>query len=310
MTTSDQQVAQVRNRNRLLSAAQIVVFDIAGPLVAYSLLRSAGLSSVSALVLSGAFPALGIAVGVARDRRVDAIGVLVLAGIAVGTVLGLVSGSARLVLVEGSVPTAVFGLLCLGSLWSRRPLIFHFALEFMGADTPRGRDFDGLWRYPGFRHAFRLFTVVWGVTYLAEAAARVVIVETTSTATALTVSKVMPYAVGAVLAGWMFAYGRRARREGERLAAAAQADAEYGAAPAETAHSRARSSTSRAPRTGNGRYRKRDPLTQRIARSPGLDAKHDATGSAQPARRRRNRPPGSATPNGCGYRWPGCCHAR
>ncbi len=30
----------VRNRNRLRSAAKIVVFDIAGPLVAYSLLRS------------------------------------------------------------------------------------------------------------------------------------------------------------------------------------------------------------------------------------------------------------------------------
>ena len=139
-----------------------------------------------------------------------------LAGIAVGTVLGLVSGNARLVLVEGSVPTAVFGLLCLGSLWSRRPLIFRFALEFMGADTPRGRDFEGLWRYHGFRHAFRLFTVVWGVAYLAEAAARVIIVETTSTATALTVSKVMPYAVGAVLAGWMFpmAGGPSARANG------------------------------------------------------------------------------------------------
>jgi hypothetical protein len=226
MTNSDQQTAPVRNRNRLQSAVKIVVFDIAGPLVGYSLLRKAGLSSVSALVLSGAFPALGIAVGVARQRRVDAVGVLVLAGIAVGTVLGLVSGSARLVLIEGSVPTAVFGLLCLGSLWSRRPLIYRFALEFMGADTPRGRDFEGLWRYPGFRHAFRLFTVVWGVAYLAEAAARVIVVETTSTATALTVSKVMPFAVGAVLAGWMVAYGRRAKRQGERLAAEAEAAAE------------------------------------------------------------------------------------
>jgi hypothetical protein len=44
--------------------------------------------------------------------------------------------------------------------------------------------------------------------------------------TALTVSKVMPYAVGAALAGWMIAYGRRAKREGERHAAAALADAE------------------------------------------------------------------------------------
>ncbi len=123
----------------------IAVFDIAGPLVAYSLLRSAGQSAVSALILSGAFPALGIAAGLVRHRRVDTIGVIVLAGIAVGTILGL--------------------------------------------------------------------------------AVRVIIVETTSTATALTVSKVMPYAVGAVLVGWMMAYGRRARRLRERLAATAPADA-------------------------------------------------------------------------------------
>ena len=65
--------------------------------------------------------------------------------------------------------------------------------------------------------------MVWGVTYLAEAAARIIIVETTSTGTALTVSKVMPYVVAAALFAWMFAYGRHARREGERLAAEAEA---------------------------------------------------------------------------------------
>jgi len=214
-----------RDRGRFQALAMIAVFDIAGPLVAYSLLRSAGQSAVTALVLSGAFPALGVAVGLVRHRRLDTIGVLVLAGIAVGTLLGVLSGDPRLVLIEGSVPTAVFGLICLASLWSGKPLIYRFALEFIGADTPKGRDFEGHWRYPGFRHAFRLFTVVWGVAYLAEAAARIVIVETTSTTTALTVSKVMPYVVGALLAAWMIAYGRRARREGERLAAAALADA-------------------------------------------------------------------------------------
>ena len=211
------------NRNRFLGVAMVTVFDIAGPLVAYSLLRSAGQSAVSALVLSGILPAFGVAVGVIRHRRVDTIGVLVLAGIAVGTVLGLVSGSPRLVLIEGSVPTAVFGLLCLGSLWAGRPLIYRFAIEFIGPDTPKGRDFASLWRYPGFRHAFRLYTLVWGVTYLVEAAARIVIVETTSTGTALAVSKVMPYVVAAAIIAWMIAHGRRARREGERLAAAAQA---------------------------------------------------------------------------------------
>ena len=132
---------------------------------------------------------------------------------------------------------AVFGLLCLGSLWARRPLIYQFAVEFIGADTPKGRDFESRWRYPGFRRAFRLFTVVWGVTYLAEAAARVIIVETTSTATALTVSKVMPYVVGAALGAWMIAYGRRARREGERLAAAAETAADPAARAARAASS-------------------------------------------------------------------------
>jgi len=218
MTNGDQ-----HNRDRFLNLAMIAVFDIVGPLVAYSLLRSAGQSAVTALVLSGALPALGVILGLIRRRRVDAIGVLVLAGIAVGTVLGLLSGDPRLVLVEGSVPTAVFGLLCLGSLWAHRPLIYRFAVEFIGADTPKGRDFEALWRYEGFRHTFRLFTVVWGITYLAEAAARVIIVETTSTGTALTVSKVMPYVVGAALAAWMFGYGRHARREGERLSAEAEA---------------------------------------------------------------------------------------
>ena len=47
-----------RNRNRFQALAMPVVFDIAGPLVAYQLLRSAGQSAVSALVLSGVFPAL------------------------------------------------------------------------------------------------------------------------------------------------------------------------------------------------------------------------------------------------------------
>jgi len=222
------------NRSRLLSLAMIGAFDIAGPLVAYSMLRSAGQSQVSALILSGAFPALGILAGVIRHRRVDTIGVLVLAGIAAGTVLGLLSGSPRLVLAEGSVPTAVFGLLCLGSLRARRPLIYRFAIEFIGAGTPRGREFESLWQYPAFRHSFRLYTLVWGVVYLAEAVARVVIVETASTSTALSVSKVMPYVVAGALIAWMTAHGRRARREGERRAAETAAEA-VAEAPAEAA---------------------------------------------------------------------------
>ena len=42
---------------RLRSVALIVIFDVAAPLAAYSLLRSAGVTAVTALLLSGVFPA-------------------------------------------------------------------------------------------------------------------------------------------------------------------------------------------------------------------------------------------------------------
>lgn len=209
--------------SRLRSILLIAVFDIGGPLVVYGLLRSAGMSAVTALVASGVFPAFGVFTGIVRRHRLDVIGVLVLAGIATGTVLGLTTHNARLVLMEGSVPTGVIGLVGLGSLWARRPLMYYFALQFIGPDTVRGRGFAALWRYPGFRRAFRVITAVWGVVLLAEAGTRIFIAATMPAGTALVVSRVMPYAVAAVMTAWTITYGGAQRRKGERLAAAAAA---------------------------------------------------------------------------------------
>jgi len=225
------------NSTRLRRLVMIAVFDIAGPLVAYNLLRSAGFSTVSALVLSGVLPAVGVIIGIIQHRRVDAVGVLVLAGIAVGAILGLVSHNAKLVLDEGSVPTAVFGLICLGSLATPKPLIYRLAMEFVGPDSQQGREFTDLWQYQEFRHVFRIMTTVWGAAYLVEAAARVVIVQNTSAGTALAISKVMPYAVAGVLVLWTIGYGRYQKRRGERLAAEATAAAAAASAAAASAAS-------------------------------------------------------------------------
>jgi hypothetical protein len=225
MTNSNQ--GQVRGRSRFQSLAMIAVFDVAGPLVAYQLLRSAGQSTVTALVLSGILPAFGVAIKLVQRRRIDAIGILVLAGIAVGTILGLVTHDPKLVLMEGSAGTALFGVACLGSLRTSRPLIYRFALEFKGEDTQQGREFSSLWQYPAFRRVFNLFTIVWGAAYLAEAAARVALVELTSTSTALAVSKFMPYVVAGALILWMTDYGRRSQRR----RAAQQAAADQGPRP-------------------------------------------------------------------------------
>ena len=210
---------------RLRSIAKIVIIDVAAPLIAYNLLRSAGMSTVTALVLSGVFPTLGVAIGVIQHRRIDVVGALVLVGILVGTVLGLISHSTRLVLMEASVPTAIFGVACLGSLWTRRPLMFGFSVEFIGPDTAKGREMISLWQYEGFRHIFRIITAVWGVGFLLEAALRVAIVYNTSTSTALSLSKVMPYVWVGIFMAWTVAYGRHQKKKGQRIMAAAAATA-------------------------------------------------------------------------------------
>jgi hypothetical protein len=213
--------------------AMILAFDLGGPLLVYTLLRSAGLSTVAALILSGIPPALGIVIGAVVDRRVDVIGVVVLAGLVVGTIAGLVTNNARLYLVEGAVPSLVFALACLVSLRSAQPLIYRFAVEILGPQSPKGREVTGAWRYPGFRRAFRVITLGWGVAYLFEVAARLVIVAITSTGIALLFSKLVPYAFAVCLSAWTVAYGEHEKRKAERLAAAADGPGTPVAADAE-----------------------------------------------------------------------------
>lgn len=208
----------------ILGIARIAVLDIAGPLIIYSLLRSHGWSQVSALILSGAAPAGSVVVSAIQRRRVDLVGTLVLAGIGLSAIVGWVSGDPRLILAQDSLLTGAFGVVCLASLRSGRPLIFRIALEFMGEDGPRGREFASQWQYLSFRHAFRVITAVWGIAYLAEAAARLLIVETLATGTALAVSKTMPYVVGGAIAAWQISYGLRAKRRGDRPSTAAPSE--------------------------------------------------------------------------------------
>lgn len=209
-------------RDRLRPILKVLILDIAAPLVTYNLLRSAGMTTVAALVLSGVVPAFGVAAGIIRHHRLEVVGALVLAGIVVGAVLGLVTHSPRLVMTEGSVPTAVLGVACLGSLCTRRPLMFGFALEFIGPDTPNGREMTRLWQYEEYRRTFRVITTVWGIGFLLEAAVRVVIVYGTSTGTALASSKVAPFVWVAVLSAWTVAYGARQKRKGEQPTAASE----------------------------------------------------------------------------------------
>ncbi|HXW45642.1 MAG TPA: VC0807 family protein [Streptosporangiaceae bacterium] len=218
MATSDLQLKHSSfnqggfDRSRLRSLAPIAVFDLAGPLAVYWLLRAAGTAEVTALIASGILPAFGVILGIIRRHRVDAIGALVLLGIVAGTVVGLLTHSSRLVLMEGSVPTAIFGLTCLGSLLTSQPLLYRIAREARGEGTAAASTFEARWGREGARRTFGFVTLVWGLAFLAEAAARVLIVEFSSAGNALLIVKVMPYLVILALIRWTASYARRAEQ--------------------------------------------------------------------------------------------------
>jgi hypothetical protein len=208
----------------------IAIFDVGGPLITYVLLRdAAGLSTVLALVLSGILPAFGVAITAIQFRRLDVFGVMVLAGILIGSALGLITHSPRLYLAEGSVPSLAFSIACLASARTRQPLIYRIALEFLGPDTKKGREVTDAWQYPLFRRAFRTITIVWGAGYIVEAALRLVVAEIESTGIALVCSKVAPYVFATALTVWTLVYGERRKK----IAVQASATASPRESPAE-----------------------------------------------------------------------------
>lgn len=200
---------------RIRSFRPILIFDIVGPLVAYNVLRSHGASQVLALILAGILPAIGVLIDVIHNRSLDVVGCVVLGGLLLGAILGLLTHSPRAVLLEGSVVTATFALAALGSLFTKRPLMFHFAQATLGgARSPAGRDFNQ--RYdtnPGARRYFRIVTLVWGLAFVLEAAIKVVVIETSSTGFALTFTRVAPYPLLGILLIWTMAWGRAIRRQ-------------------------------------------------------------------------------------------------
>ena len=193
----------------------MLALDIVGPLVVYRLARAAGLDEVWALVVSGALPAVGVAADYIRWRTLEVVGAIVLSGIALSIALGLITDSARGVLLEGAAITAVFGLGCLASLRARRPMIFYFGQGFYGGPhSADGEEMDVDYdRYPEARYFWRVVTAVWGVSHIALAAALAVIVVHSSTGTGLAFNRTVPWALNGGLIFWSIWWGERLRAQ-------------------------------------------------------------------------------------------------
>ncbi|WP_276355363.1 VC0807 family protein [Cohnella caldifontis] len=178
------------------------------------------MSSLAALTIATLVPLADNLVHLAKHRRLDAFGGLMLFTFVLTLLLVLLGGNEKMLLIRESLVTAAVGILFLGSLPFGKPLMFHLAVRFISKG-----DFAANWNYPYFRFVMRLMSFVWGIMLTAEAAVRVTMVYSLSTAHYLALSNFVLYGfIGAAIL-WTLAYRRRSSAKLAQLKLQAQAAA-------------------------------------------------------------------------------------
>jgi hypothetical protein len=187
----------------------------------------ARIGQVPALLAASAPPILWSLIEFLRKRRIDAVSLIVLAGIFLSLIAFFGGGSARFLQLRENLVTGVIGVAFLVSAALGRPLIYQLALAQMSrkSEVEAGR-FQALRDKPGFRRTMMVMTLVWGFGLLLQTAVACVLVFQMSIARYLLVSPFVGYGMIGCLILWTFWYGSRAKKRGAALAAQMRAQSE------------------------------------------------------------------------------------
>ena len=208
-----------------------LLMNFVGPFVIYSVLDPK-IGDVDALLASSAPPIAWSLVEFVRRRRVDALSMLVLAGIALSLLAFLGGGGVKFLQLREKLVTALIGLAFLGSAAIGRPLIYVLARATMlRRSEAEARELEALKHNVHFRRAMTLMTLVWGFGLVAEACVAGALVFVLSVREFMVASPIVGYSTAGALSAWTFWYARRQRRIGAaRRAAEAAAAPDPGAA--------------------------------------------------------------------------------
>jgi len=212
-------IAYVRKNGAQLLVEALV--NVILPFVIYNY-TEAPLGEVGALVASSAPPIIWSLLEFAYHRRVDALSVLVVSGIALSLLAMLGGGGARFLQLREKLVSGVIGMAFVGSALIGKPLIYELARASMRRKSDDdARQFEALQVHAGFRRTMTVLTLVWGLGLLADVAVSVTLVFALTIRAYLIVNPILGYGTMGALSLWTFLYGQRARRRGAARQAAA-----------------------------------------------------------------------------------------
>lgn len=146
----------------------------------------------------------------AWQRRVDALSLIVLAGIALSLGATLLGGDARLLLVRESLISGLIGLAFLGSLLTSKPLVYFLARATLARDGSGHVDaFTASWQRGTLRRGIRVITAAWGLGLCGEAVLRTWLAWNWPPERFLAVAPCISYGIMGCLFAWTVWYRRR-----------------------------------------------------------------------------------------------------
>ena len=181
---------------------------------------------IHALMASSGPPLAWTIIEFARRRRVDAMSILVLAGIGLSLLAFLGGGGIRFLQLREKLVTVMIGFVFLGSAAIGRPLIYQLArATIQRRSSSELVAFEAMKDNAHFRRAMTMLTVVWGTGLVAEATLAGVLVFVLSVRQYLIVAPILGYTTFSSLGLWTMIYGQRQRRKGAARRAAEAAKA-------------------------------------------------------------------------------------
>jgi hypothetical protein len=153
------------------------------------------MSTINALLLACAVPALFTLGGLIVKRRIDVGGILVVTSLLLTAVFALLFKSPRLLLLQGSAVSGLLGVVMLISLLFPRPVLFYLVRSIRAYNDPESfANFNADWTFPQYRSFFRTLTAVWGCVTVAQLLLHVVLAFTLSISLMLVLSPIIGYA--------------------------------------------------------------------------------------------------------------------
>jgi hypothetical protein len=192
-----------------------LVVDGLLPVALFKGLEALGVAPVWALAAGCAPPLLNNLRTWIASRRLDPVGLLIIASLASGVAATMITGSLGSRVVTDCLLNGGWGAAFLGSLLLARPLMFYLIRALVaGEDATRTEAWNGLWRYAAFRATLRSTTAIWGLVYFAEIAFELGLARLITADTVLTVA---PIANAAATVALIALTRLRMRRVRERL---------------------------------------------------------------------------------------------